>query len=72
MFASVKALSHEEIQRVFFCVVAAQKGPSLAYDSFLDETFLADQRTSLRQYLAENPNMMLSEPPEEFKERYSD
>ncbi|CAE7551269.1 unnamed protein product [Symbiodinium sp. CCMP2456] len=55
------------------CVLATQKEgvPDYVAKSFLDETFLVDGKTTLRSYLAENPHVMESEPPEEFRERYS-
>lgn len=55
------------------CVLAVQKEgvPQYARDSFLDETFLVDQQTTLREYLAANPHVMSTLPPEEFRERYS-
>jgi hypothetical protein len=39
--------------------------------SFLDGTFLADRRTTIRQYLRTRPDIMLLQPPESLKERYS-
>eukprot|EP00931_Biecheleriopsis_adriatica_P081966 TRINITY_DN55336_c0_g1_i1.p1 TRINITY_DN55336_c0_g1~~TRINITY_DN55336_c0_g1_i1.p1 ORF type:complete len:241 (-),score=47.07 TRINITY_DN55336_c0_g1_i1:88-780(-) len=55
------------------CVLAVQKEgvPEYVTNSFLDETFLVDQKTTLRTYLSENPHVMESLPPEEFRERYS-
>merc|ERR1712039_602520 len=55
------------------CVLAVQKEgvPSYVTNSFLDETCLIDRRTTLRTYLDENPHVMESVPPEEFRERYS-
>lgn len=55
------------------CVLAVHKEgvPAYATDSFLDQTYLIDQKTTLREYLAANPHVMETPPPEEFKERYS-
>ena len=55
------------------CVLAASAPtvPKVATDSFLDETFLADRTTSLRDHLANHPHVMECEPPESLKERYS-
>ena len=39
--------------------------------SFLDGTFLGDRSTSVRSYLRANPRVMLQQPPESLKERYS-
>ena len=52
------------------CCLAAQKLGDAAYASFLDETFLADRKTSLRSYLAEHPEVLTTEPPESLRERY--
>ena len=40
-----------------------------ARDSFLDQTFLADRKTTVRAWLAANPSIMDEEPPENLKER---
>lgn len=55
------------------CVLAVQKEgvPDYVTKSFLDETFLVDQKTTLRDYLAKNPHVMETLPPDEFRERYS-
>lgn len=53
------------------CVLAAQKlGPS-AYASFLDNTFLADRKTTVRQHLSTNATIMTEEPPATLTDRYS-
>ncbi len=39
--------------------------------SFLDQTFLGDRRTTIREYLKQKPHVMLAQPPESLKERYS-
>ena len=55
------------------CVLASQKPtvPQEAADSFLDETFLCDRRTTLREYLDRSPHVMATEPPPELVGRYS-
>lgn len=72
------------------CVLAAQSCGGVAYDSFMDQTFLADRKTTIRevrntpalpcvacthvvliQYLADNPSIMLEQPPPELVGRYS-
>jgi len=55
------------------CVLAVQEEgvPSYVTDSFLDETFLRDQKTTLREHLAANPALMDTPPPDAFAERYS-
>jgi hypothetical protein len=52
------------------CVLAAQKLPDVARDSFLDDTFLCDRRTTVRAYLAAHPKVLTTLPPEELRERY--
>jgi len=42
----------------------------LCYNSFLDETYLVDRKTTIRQYLKQHPKVMNIEPPEELKLRY--
>jgi len=42
----------------------------LCYESFLDETYLVDRKTTIRQYLKQYPKVMNTQPPEELKERY--
>ena len=56
------------------CVLASQKPgvPKEAADSFLDETLLADRRTTLRQYLqADGGHVMHTLPPPELAARYN-
>ncbi|GAQ84292.1 hypothetical protein KFL_001830200 [Klebsormidium nitens] len=52
------------------CVLAAQNLSPEAYASFLDHTFLADRRTTIRQHLQADPQIMLELPPPELAERY--
>ena len=52
------------------CALAAKALGAAAYDSFLDDTYLADRKTTLRAYLAEHPEVLTTEPPESLKERY--
>ena len=42
----------------------------VCYDSFLDETYLVDRETTVREYLKMYPGIMKAEPPEELRERY--
>lgn len=53
------------------CVLAAKGLGPAAEDSFLDATFLSDRRTTVRQYLAQHPEIMEEEPPEIVADRYS-
>ncbi|KAJ1446187.1 Alpha/Beta hydrolase protein [Pelagophyceae sp. CCMP2097] len=53
------------------CVLAATKAGPIALDSFLDETFLVDRKTTLRGYLDANAHVMQSEPPASLVGRYS-
>lgn len=40
------------------------------YNSFLDDTYLVDRKTTIREYLKQHPSVMTTEPPEYLKERY--
>lgn len=53
------------------CVLAVQKAGPRALDSFLDDTYLVDRRTRLRDYLAQNPQVMATSPPPSLVDRYS-
>ena len=58
------------------CVLAAKKlsklsGSEAAYNSFLDDTYLADRVTTVRTYLAQHPDIMKELPPPELAGRYS-
>ena len=52
------------------CVLAAKSLGPEALASFLDHTFLADRRTTLRTHLERNPSLMETPPPPELAERY--
>lgn len=53
------------------CVLAAQRLGPEAEASFLDETFLVDRQTTVRQYLAgAGSKVMATLPPPELAERY--
>ena len=51
-------------------VLAAQNLGPKAYRSFLDETFLADRVTTIRQYLDSDPSIMKELPPPSLADRY--
>jgi hypothetical protein len=53
------------------CVLASQTLGPAAHASFLDDTYLADRRTTIREYLARDPAIMNEQPPESLKERYN-
>jgi hypothetical protein len=53
------------------CVLAARSLGADAEASFLDHTFLADRRTTLRTHLESNPDLMEEKPPPELAERYN-
>ena len=52
------------------CVLAAQNLSPAAHASFLDQTFLADRRTTIREHLARDPSIMQELPPESLAVRY--
>ncbi|PKA57709.1 hypothetical protein AXF42_Ash016755 [Apostasia shenzhenica] len=53
------------------CVLAAKNLGELAYDNFLDHTFLSDRKTTIREYLASAGSGIMEEnPPEALSSRY--
>jgi hypothetical protein len=52
------------------CTLAAEAMGEECYKSFLDKTFLVDRKTTLRKYLADNPQVMETVPPPELEIRY--
>lgn len=53
------------------CVLAAKNLNDIAYNNFLDHTFLGDRKTTIREYLATTGSgIMEEEPPESLKIRY--
>ncbi|CBI22954.3 hypothetical protein VitviT2T_006056 [Vitis vinifera] len=53
------------------CVLAAKNLSDAAYNNFLDHTFLADRKTTIREYLATTGSgIMEEEPPESLRARY--
>jgi hypothetical protein len=56
------------------CFLAAEKLDQVTpgvLDSFLDETFLADRQTTIRQYISANPGVLQVLPPDSLIGRYS-
>lgn len=53
------------------CYLAAEAQGVEVLNSFLDETFLVDRTTTIRQYLEQNPDVLAVEPPPELVGRYS-
>ena len=52
-------------------LLAAKSLSDAAYNDFLDHTFLADRKTTIREYLATTGSgIMEEEPPESLKARY--
>lgn len=52
------------------CVLAAERTGEACLSSFLDETFLVDRVTTIRQYLAKYPEIMSTPPPASVADRY--
>ncbi|WVZ20308.1 hypothetical protein V8G54_007630 [Vigna mungo] len=53
------------------CVLAAKNLGETAYNNFLDHTYLADRKTTIREYLATTGSGIMEEqPPESLKHRY--
>eukprot|EP00581_Thalassiosira_minuscula_P032554 CAMPEP_0183758814 /NCGR_PEP_ID=MMETSP0739-20130205/6659_1 /TAXON_ID=385413 /ORGANISM="Thalassiosira miniscula, Strain CCMP1093" /LENGTH=295 /DNA_ID=CAMNT_0025996475 /DNA_START=228 /DNA_END=1115 /DNA_ORIENTATION=- len=42
----------------------------LCYRSFLDDTYLVDRKTTIREYIKQYPEIMVTQPPESLRERY--
>lgn len=56
---------------IFCSVLAAKNLSDVAYNNFLDHTFLADRKTTIREYVATmGSGIMEEEPPESLKTRY--
>ncbi len=52
------------------CYAAAGSLGSHVLDSFLDETFLVDRTTTVRDYVNRNPDIMFVQPPPMHESRY--
>jgi hypothetical protein len=52
-------------------VLAAKGFCPEAYNSFLDNSYLADRVTTIRQYLQQHPEILDELPPPELVGRYS-
>mmetsp|Transcript_10779 Transcript_10779/g.16389 ORF Transcript_10779/g.16389 Transcript_10779/m.16389 type:complete len:248 (+) Transcript_10779:25-768(+) len=53
------------------CYLSAQALSQLALNSFLDDTYLADRKTTIRSYLQQNETILQCEPPPSLIGRYS-
>ncbi|KAG7346390.1 hypothetical protein IV203_005458 [Nitzschia inconspicua] len=53
------------------CYLAAKSMGEVCFSSFLDETYLVDRETILRDYIASNPKVLEVQPPPELVGRYS-
>lgn len=52
------------------CVLAAEKMGKVCLDSFLDDTYLVDRTTTIRNYLEKHPEVMEKLPPPHLAVRY--
>jgi len=52
------------------CVLVAKAMGPKCYDLFMDEPFLVDRTTTIREYLEQNPHIMETELPPELAEWY--
>ncbi|XP_027164497.1 uncharacterized protein LOC113764722 isoform X1 [Coffea eugenioides] len=71
----IQKIWHDDILpcRVYLrhCVLAAENLGDLVYNNFVDHTFLADRKTTIRDYLATTGSgIMEEEPPGPLKFRY--
>lgn len=54
------------------CYLAAQSMGDKCFDSFLDETFLVDRTTTIREYIDQHPGLIENTiPPPGFENRYN-
>ena len=53
------------------CYLAAKSMGDICLNSFLDETYLVDRTTTVRQYLEQYPEVLNTMPPESLVGRYS-
>jgi hypothetical protein len=53
------------------CVLGAKSMSDDCLQSFLDETYLVDRTTTIREYLDIHPEIMQTLPPESVRGRYS-
>ena len=53
------------------CYLAAKSMGNECLESFLDETFLVDRKTTVRDYLEQYPEVLDTLPPPELVDRYS-
>lgn len=53
------------------CYLAAKSMGEVCFDSFLDETFLVDRKTTVRNYLEQNARVLEVKPPPDLVGRYS-
>lgn len=52
------------------CLIAAKRMGRECLDSLLDDTFLVDRETTIREYLDEHPEVWNSKPPAKLSLRY--
>ena len=52
------------------CYLAAKAMAEECFRSFLDETYLVDRKTTVREYLKEHPEVLETQPPPALAERY--
>lgn len=53
------------------CYLAAKSMGEECFNSFLDETFLVDRQTTVREYILNHPEVLETQPPKELVGRYS-
>ena len=52
------------------CTLAAQSMGETCYNSFLDDTYLVDRKTTIRSYLEQHPHVMDAKPPPALEGRW--
>ena len=53
------------------CILASIRFGGDAHDNFMDQSYLADRKTTIRQYVEAHPEIMNELPPEHLQERYN-
>ncbi|KAL7566993.1 hypothetical protein ACA910_019921 [Epithemia clementina (nom. ined.)] len=53
------------------CYLAAKSMGEDCFNSFLDETFLIDRTTTIRDYMSQNPHVLDTKAPPELLDRYN-
>jgi hypothetical protein len=70
MHFHVYSAARRNLDSILCSVLAAERLGQEAHASFLDNTYLGDRATTIRQYLDLKPDIMEELPPPELAARY--